>query len=78
MKDSAMVFEQAEETARIYHERMEEERKQQESTARDIVLGLGDSLEELGVDDGEAAGDDEAESKDPLEDVSDNLDSLLS
>lgn len=80
LRDPQAVFDQAEETAKKYHEKMEAERKARESAARDIVLGLGDSLEELGVgldddssDDAEAA----AEVKDPLEDVSDNLDSLL-
>eukprot|EP00543_Licmophora_paradoxa_P001440 CAMPEP_0202458028 /NCGR_PEP_ID=MMETSP1360-20130828/20383_1 /ASSEMBLY_ACC=CAM_ASM_000848 /TAXON_ID=515479 /ORGANISM="Licmophora paradoxa, Strain CCMP2313" /LENGTH=398 /DNA_ID=CAMNT_0049078345 /DNA_START=56 /DNA_END=1252 /DNA_ORIENTATION=+ len=74
LKDPQMVFDMAEETAQKYHERMEAERKAREEAARDIVLGLGDSLDELGVngdsEDGEAA--------DPLSDVSDSLDSLLS
>jgi len=72
LKDSAMVFEKAEETAARYHERMEAERKAREEAARDIVLGLGDSLDDLSEEsaNGEAA--------DPLGDVSDSLDSLLS
>lgn len=69
LRDSAMVFEMAEETAEKYHQRMEEERKAREAAARDIVLGLGDSLDGL---------DGEESSADPLEDVSDSLDSLLS
>jgi predicted secreted acid phosphatase len=67
-KDPMMVFEKAEETAAKYHERMEVERKAREQAARDIVLGLGDSLDDLG----------DSESSDPLADVSDSLDSLLS
>lgn len=74
LKDSALVFEKAEETAQKYHERMEAERKQREEAARDIVLGLGDSLEELGVNGGDS---DDSEAADPLADVSDSLDSLL-
>jgi small subunit ribosomal protein S1 len=67
LKDSAKVFELAEDTAKKYHERMEAERKAREDAAKDIVLGLGDSLDNL-TDDAE----------DPLADVSDNLDSILS
>merc|ERR1712241_1413144 len=77
LKDPSAVFEKAEETAQKYHERMEAERKAREEAARDIVLGLGDSLDELGVN-----GDDDSTSSDsaadPLADVSDSLDSLLS
>ncbi|KAI2496136.1 Ribosomal protein S1-like RNA-binding domain [Fragilaria crotonensis] len=69
LKDPAMVFAKAEETALKYHERMEAERKAREEAARDIVLGLGDSLDDLGVSD--------EMSSDPLADVSDSLDSLL-
>jgi len=70
LRDPQMVFDKAEETAARYHEKLEEERKVREATARDIVLGLGDSLDDLN-----SSGDD---AKDPLEDVSDSLDSLLS
>jgi len=69
LRDSSKVFELAEETAKAYHERMEAERKAREEQAKDIVMGLGDSLDDLS-EDGEGA--------DPLADVSDNLDSLLS
>ena len=72
LKDPDMVFEKAEATAARYHERMEAERKAREEAARDIVLGLGDSLDDL-ADDGGGEG-----SADPLGDVSDSLDSLLS
>jgi small subunit ribosomal protein S1 len=72
LKDPQMVFEKAEETAKKYHERMEAERKAREEAARDIVLGLGDSLDDLG------GSDDGKDSSDPLADVSDSLDSLLS
>lgn len=72
LRDSAKVFELAEQTAAKYHERMEAERKAREESAKSIVVSLGDSLEDLSSDD----NDDEAE--DPLANVSDNLDSLLS
>jgi small subunit ribosomal protein S1 len=68
LKDKAKVFEFAEQTAAKYHERMEAERKAREEAAKDIVLGLGDSLDDLGVDD---------DLVDPLADVSDDLDSVL-
>ncbi len=70
IRDPQMVFDMAEETAAKYHAHMEEERKQREQTARDLVLGLGDSLD--GLDDESNDG------ADPLADVSDSLDSLLS
>ena len=69
LKDPAMVFAKAEETAEKYHQRMEAERKAREEAARDIVMGLGDSLDDL--------GDSDEDSSDPLADVSDSLDSLL-
>lgn len=69
LRDSSKVFELAEETAKAYHERMEAERKAREEQAKDIVMGLGDSLDDL------TDGDSD---EDPLADVSDNLDSLLS
>lgn len=71
LRDPQMVFERAEETAKVYHEKMENERKAREAAARDIVLGLGDSLDDLN-------GGSSEESSDPLADVSDSLDSLLS
>lgn len=74
LRDPAAVFEKAEETAARYHERMEAERKAREEAARDIVLGLGDSLDDLAGEGGDGEGGDE----DPLAGVSDNLDSLLS
>uniref|UniRef100_A0A7S0CIZ7 S1 motif domain-containing protein n=2 Tax=Proboscia inermis TaxID=420281 RepID=A0A7S0CIZ7_9STRA len=70
IKDKAKVFEMAEETAAKYHERMEAERKAREEAAKDIVLGLGDSLDDLGMDDDD-------DSDDPLAEVSDDLDSVL-
>ena len=72
LKDPAAVFEKAEETAAAYHAKMEQERQQQEETARGIVMGLADSLDDLGSSEGDS------DSKDPLQDVSDSLDSLLS
>jgi len=75
LRDPARVFEMAEESAERYHTKMEEERKQRESAARDIVLGLGDSLDGLGEG---LNGEGSASTSDPLADVSDSLDSLLS
>lgn len=68
IKDPDRVYAMAEETARVYHERQEAERKKREASAKDIVLGLGDALDDLGV--GVDDGDAESEG-------SDNLDSLL-
>jgi len=45
LKDSKMVFDQAEQTAAKYHERMEAERRAREEAAKDIVMGLGEDLE---------------------------------
>jgi len=75
LRDSSKVFDMAEESAEKYHTKMEEERKARETAARDIVLGLGDSLDGLGDD---LNGDGGSASSDPLADVSDSLDSLLS
>jgi len=74
LRDPDKVFELAEDSAKKYHERMESERRAREEAAKDIVLGLGDSLEDLadGGGDGDAAA-----AADPLADVSDNLDSVL-
>lgn len=70
IKDPERVYAQAEETARVYLEKQEAERKKREASAKDIVLGLGDALDDLSVG---------MESKeDGGEDASDNLDSLLS
>jgi hypothetical protein len=67
LKNPQLVFEKAEETAALYHSRMEAERQAREEAARGIVEGLGDSLSDLGGDSAD----------DPLADVSDSLDSLL-
>jgi len=66
IKDPERVYEQAEETARVYLEKQEAERKKREASAKDIVLGLGDALDDLSV------GMESTDSN------SDNLDSLLS
>jgi len=73
LKDPTRVFDMAEETAAKYHERMEMERRAREEDTKNIVLGLGDSLD--GLDGDDLNGDDGA---DPLADVNDSLDSLLS
>lgn len=65
LRNPALVFANAEATAAAYHARMQAEKQAREEAARDIVLGLGDSLTS-------------SESGDPLQDVSDSLDSLLS
>ena len=64
IKDPERVYAMAEESARVYLERQEAERKKREASAKDIVLGLGDALDDLSV----GIVDDVA---------SDNLDSLL-
>lgn len=68
IKDPERVYQMAEETAAKYHEQQEADRKKREASAKDIVLGLGDALDDLGV------GSDD----DSSEESSDNLDSLLS
>jgi|EP01082_Thalassiosira_pseudonana_P008169 small subunit ribosomal protein S1 len=68
IKDPARVYEMADETARVYLEKQEAERKKREASAKDIVLGLGDALDDLSV------GIEGGESNDA---ASDNLDSLL-
>jgi len=68
IKDPERVYEMADETARVYLEKQEAERKKREASAKDIVLGLGDALDDLSVGMEDKAGDD----------ASDNLDSLLS
>jgi len=65
IRDPERVYDNADETARIYLEKQEAERKKREASAKDIVLGLGDALDELG-------------SNESSSDASDNLDSLLS
>ena len=70
IKDPERVYEMAEETARIYHEKQEAERKKREASAKDIVLGLGDALDDLGVVGSSGSSDDNDE-------AGDNLDSLL-
>lgn len=81
LRDANLVFDNAEATAAAYHARMQAERQAREDAARDIVLGLGDSL--LLSDDAasKTIGNDDGTSTtmaDPLQDVSDSLDSLLS
>eukprot|EP00975_Prorocentrum_lima_P042832 8997326-Prorocentrum_lima.AAC.1 len=62
IRDPERVYDMADETARIYLEKQEAERKKREESAQNIVLGLGDALDDLGSSDKS----------------SDNLDSLLS
>jgi len=74
IRDPDRVYEMAEGQAQIYLEKQEAERKKREASAKDIVLGLGDALDDLGVG-MEGGGDKEAPAGD---DASDNLDSILS
>jgi len=82
LNDSAKVFENAEEAAERYHKKMEEERLAREEAARGIVMGLsGDTMEaldEIMAGSGSSSDDGDGASVDPLQDVSDSLDSLLS
>jgi len=66
IRDPERVYEMAEETAAVYLEKQEAERKKREASAKDIVLGLGEALVNLG------SADDESD------ETSDNLDSILS
>ena len=68
IKDPDRVYEMADETARVYLEKQEAERKKREASAKDIVLGLGDALDDLSVG---------MESDSKEDDASDNLYSLL-
>jgi small subunit ribosomal protein S1 len=74
LRNAELVFERAEQTAAAYHARMQAERTAREEAARDIVLGLGDSL----VNDSSSGSGGSGGNSDPLQDVSDSLDSLLS
>jgi small subunit ribosomal protein S1 len=65
IRDPDRVYDMADETARIYLEKQEAERKKREASAKDIVLGLGDALDDLQV-------------SNESDETSDNLDSLLS
>lgn len=80
LRDANLVFENAEATAAAYHARMQAERQAREDAARDIVLGLGDSLLLNNDNDTATAANDNTDGTtiDPLQDVSDSLDSLLS
>lgn len=66
IRDPERVYDLAEETAAMYLEKQEAERKKREASAKDIVLGLGEALANLG------GGDEESDES------SDNLDSILS
>lgn len=68
IRDPERVYEMADETAKVYLEKQEAERKKREASAKDIVMGLGDALDDL--TDGIEGEDADA--------ASDNLDSLLS
>jgi small subunit ribosomal protein S1 len=69
LKDPQAVFDKAEETAKAYHEKMEAERLAREASTRDIVMGLGDSLDDLTT-----SSDDSTDAPE----LSDSLDALLS
>lgn len=81
LRDANFVFENAEATAAAYHARMQAERQAREDAARDIVLGLGDSLllnDDVDATTNSSSNTDGPTTADPLQDVSDSLDSLLS
>lgn len=63
LRDMNAVFNKAEETGRIFHERMDAERKAREAAAKDIVAGLGGSVDD--------------ESGDPLVSVAESIESIL-
>jgi small subunit ribosomal protein S1 len=89
LRDTQFVFDNAEATAAAYHARMQAERQAREDAARDIVLGLGDSLLMNDNNDNDNSSGTSTTTTsntdgttnaivDPLQDVSDSLDSLLS
>jgi len=55
LRDSAMVFDKAEETAEKYQEKMEAERKAREEAALDVIMGLETALS--GLDSTEGSGE---------------------
>jgi predicted RNA-binding protein with RPS1 domain len=63
LRDMNKVFEMAEETGKKFHERMDNERKAREAAAKDIVAGLGGSVDE--------------NSSDPLVSVAESIESIL-
>jgi small subunit ribosomal protein S1 len=63
LRDMNSVFEKAEETGKKFHERMDNERKAREAAAKDIVAGLGGSIDET--------------SADPLVSVAESIESIL-
>lgn len=65
LRDMNAVFEKADETARLYHERIEAERVAREAAAKDIVAGLGGAI------------NDSSSSSDPIHTVADSIESIL-
>lgn len=63
LRDMNKVFENAEDTGKKFHERMDNERKAREAAAKDIVAGLGGNMEEG--------------SGDPLVSVAESIESIL-
>ena len=63
LRDMPSVFENAEETAKKYHERLEAERLAREAAAKDIVAGLGGAIADP--------------DRDPLLSVADSIESIL-
>lgn len=55
LRDQASVYENAEKTAALYHERLEAERAAREAAAKDIVAGLGGNMDNNG--DGSSVAD---------------------
>lgn len=63
LRDMGKVFENAEETARKYQERMEAEKLAREAAAKDIVAGLAGAIDNANAD--------------PLVSVADSIESIL-
>lgn len=57
LKDMSSVFDNAEETAKKYHARMEAEREAREAAAKDIVAGLGGSSGAEAAEDSSSVAD---------------------
>lgn len=63
LRDMSTVFAKAEETAKKYHERLDNERQAREAAAKDIVAGLGGAIAN--------------ENSDPLLSVAESIESIL-
>eukprot|EP01038_Epipyxis_sp_PR26KG_P012958 gene12958-17374_t len=71
LRDMSNVFENAEETAKKYHERLDAERTAREEAAKDIVAGLGGAMGLNGGEGGNGNG------VDPLGPIAESIESIL-